>query len=498
MERRKTAAKRPAVKTIRGTLLQCAAVILVLCILIFIAFSVIVSVINHRASMISQRISILSWMSSAVVKSDNAIQDYALTGKLTYFKEYDQTISEFGKKIDELSGLVTSTETAQHIVSLSNLYTAYVNAYINFYSNYSSMYRYYSRDYFDYYEQGSSIGEYIQATLQEIQEIEFKNSMENYAALISSTQRFSYVMLGLILAMLLALGFVTFRVGRDITKPLGHLAEDAEAIAHGNLEQPPDVPTDLHEIAVLSDAFTTMAASIRALVEKTQEQAKLEISYREIRYRALLAQVNPHFLFNALTCVCQSAMADGATEAVEMINHISTVLRYSLSNLQQTVSLADELRNVDAYMYLQKMRRGASLELNVRVDNTVDPSSTQFPWMILQPIVENSIVHGFEGLPYTGVIDLHIARDGDLLCITIEDNGRGVSEETVSQLAAGVAISGETDDHVSIGLLNIRDRLSMLYQGQAHFTIARAPSGGTVVAIQTPIRLIQKADQASS
>lgn len=474
--------------TIRGKLSSSMLLILSLCVFLFAAFTIMTSVIDRQTTEISEKIEVLSWMSAAVDRSGSAIRDYALTGDLSYFKAYDEAISEFDSKLEELSRFDSGPETAQRVISLSNLYTAYVNAYINFYSNYSSMYKYYSTDFYAYYEQGEAIGGYIQTTLEEIREIEFRNSTITYSSVIGNIQQFSAIMLAFVLLVIISVLLITYRITRDIAQPISKLAADADEISHGNMEVQTELSSDIHEIQVLSDSFTTMTESIRQLLKKTQEQAQLEISYREIRYQALLAQVNPHFLFNVLTCVSQSALSDGADEAVEMISYISTFLRYSLNNLRQSVSLADELNNVEDYIYLQKMRLGSSVELHLQVDPALDPSNIAFPWMILQPITENCIVHAFESLPYPGEIHLSVDQAEQMIRIIIHDNGCGIPPDELSRIKQQrrEPSAGEGREHVSIGLDNIRERLSAYYRGNASFSIESCPMEGTTVTLRVP------------
>ena len=491
---RQDRAARAVIYTIRGKLSSSMLLILSLCAFIFAAFTIMISVIDQQTTEISGKIAVLSWMSSAVDHSGSAIRNYALTGDLSYFKEYDKTISEFDSKLEELSKFSSVPETTQRVISLSNLYTAYVNAYINFYSNYSSMYKYYSTDFYDYYEQGEAIGGYIKSTIEEIREIEFQNSTTTYSRIIHNIQQFSAVMLALVLLVIVSVLFITYRITRDIAQPISKLAANADEIAHGNLEIKAGVPSNLHEIQILSNSFASMTASIQKLLQKTQEQAQLEISYREIRYQALLAQVNPHFLFNVLTCVSQSALSDGADEAVEMISYISTFLRYSLNNLRQSVTLADEVNNVKDYIYLQKMRLGSFLELHLQVDPSLSLSDIEFPWMILQPIVENCIVHAFESLPYPGKIDLQASERNSTIQVTIHDNGCGIPPDKLEQLmhhSRGIPSMGGKE-HLSIGLDNIRERLHAYFRGNVTFLIESQLMEGTTVTIQTPMRSIHE------
>jgi len=201
-------------------------------------------------------------------------------------------------------------------------------------------------------------------------------------------------------------------------------------------------------------------------IAATQLQASLTAS----RLESLRAQLNPHFLFNALNAISVLALKRQHTAVVDNIARLSELLRVSLDNARpQQIPLGEEMRFLDGYLGLVQLRFGDRMVVDRQVPN--ETLGALVPTMILQPLVENAVVHG-AGVRVGGRIAIEVRRDADRLRLTVSDNGPGFAARSTN---------GE-----GIGLRNTRARLEQFY-GSAHtLDMANAPDGGAVVAITIP------------
>lgn len=190
----------------------------------------------------------------------------------------------------------------------------------------------------------------------------------------------------------------------------------------------------------------------------------------------LKAQLQPHFLFNALHTLSAMMHADVA-RADRMLSHLSSLLRMTLGNIgRQEVRLAEEIAYIEAYLAIERERFGEALELRLDIDPGV--LDARVPAQILQPLVENSVHHGFTAAKQSGVIHITAAQAGDSLRISVDDDGRGLA-------------AGRPD---GLGITNTRARLSHLY-GDAHeFSVVAREPRGTRATLKIPLSAARGGD----
>jgi two-component system, LytTR family, sensor kinase len=201
------------------------------------------------------------------------------------------------------------------------------------------------------------------------------------------------------------------------------------------------------------------------------DRAQLRASLSEARLEALQAQLQPHFLFNALHAISTLILDDDKKAANEMISHLSRFLRMTLDNLETpTVPLSVELQFLDAYLRIQKVRFGERLRVSMEIEDAA--RSAGVPNLVLQPLVENSIQHGIGSKPGAGRIVVRAARSDERLRLEVEDDGPGPHNATTTGRGHGLS--------------NVRERLEQLYPGAHDFTLSEIPTGGTLAAITIP------------
>ena len=195
-----------------------------------------------------------------------------------------------------------------------------------------------------------------------------------------------------------------------------------------------------------------------------------EADLMKAQLQLLRMQMQPHFLFNTLNSISALIETD-PTAAEEMIADLSLMLRTSLKEgVQQEVPLCEELEITKAYLRIQERRLGPRL----RTDLSIEPGvlDALVPGMVLQPLVENAIIHGIQPLPRTGILEIRAERENGTLRILVRDDGLGLPP----------------DYHEGLGLANIRKRLTQLYGEKQLFRVDRASGAGTEVEVQLPYR----------
>jgi two-component system LytT family sensor kinase len=214
-------------------------------------------------------------------------------------------------------------------------------------------------------------------------------------------------------------------------------------------------------------------------LEREAEQLRARLT--SARLEALRMQLNPHFLFNTLHTI--STMAGRDPEGIQKATaRLSDLLRYALSTAdQQEVPLEEELDVLDSYLEIQKLRLGDRLSVSV----DVDPAARRalVPTLLLQPLAENAVKHGFEGRDEAGHLSVTATREEDRLVLRVADDGCGVSDETLDALAA----DGAPDEGLGLGTL--AERLDGLYGDAAALHFEAPDEGGLCVCIRLPFRV---------
>ncbi len=235
---------------------------------------------------------------------------------------------------------------------------------------------------------------------------------------------------------------------------------------------------------IRSQHLQRIAAQTQArLIEEIKVRTELEEALKFMELKALQSQVNPHFLFNTLTTIAGVALFEDAEETNDLLQAMSRLLRYSLRMIGQSVSLSEELNNVDDYLAIQRVRFGSRIAVDIRVnENTL---TTQIPVLTLQPIVENAIIHGLESLE-EGHLSLTADREGEYVVIKVSDNGVGIARERLQQLAENKADSTGRSHTTGIGLSNVHKRLQHFFGVSCGCIIESELGQGTCIILTIP------------
>lgn len=221
------------------------------------------------------------------------------------------------------------------------------------------------------------------------------------------------------------------------------------------------------------------------LIEEMKVRMSLEKSLRDAELKVLKSQVNPHFLFNALNTISSLSMLEQAEKTTEVIFSLSDMLRYTIKNeIDHMVTLKQELSYVHRYLAIQKIRMGEKLQFDIKVDPALE--NLRMPFMILQPIVSNSIDHGIYDKDQ-GHIRIWSEEGEKAVYLMVEDDGVGMDKEQIHEILNGSYVA-TSEQRLSngIGLINADKRLLHQFGGLYRLRIDSEPGHGTRVTITIP------------
>ena len=277
-------------------------------------------------------------------------------------------------------------------------------------------------------------------------------------------------------AVLLAALVSSIVISRALSRPLKGLSR-----AMRQFEKNADTFTyapvgGAREVQELSESFGHMVVKVQHLMETVRRE---EINLRKTELKALQAQINPHFLYNTLDSIAWMCEQGRNDEAVQMVNALAQLFRISISRGHELIPIRSELRHAESYLKIQKHRY--KNQFSYRFD--VDESCLDFLCnkITLQPIIENAIYHGINGLVDEGEIVITLRADGSDVVFTVADNGVGMEEEQIQAI-----LRKERSDHTGIGIKNVNDRLKIYFGEGYGITIDSEPDVGTTVTIRMP------------
>lgn len=227
--------------------------------------------------------------------------------------------------------------------------------------------------------------------------------------------------------------------------------------------------------------------------EKIDKTKILELSKKQAQYLALQNQINPHFLYNTLEGMRSEAVCAGIDSVANMAEALATFFRYTISNIDRIVTLEDELSNVDNYYTIQKYRFGNKLQMHVDYGEDLSILGFKLPKLILQPIVENSVYHGIENKLGQGTVNIKIEYTNKRLLIKVSDNGMGMEKDLLEELNNKLLTNSIEDITESgkrkggIAILNVNNRIKLLYGEEYGVFIQSMKNAGTDVQIVLPI-----------
>ncbi|MDP3305613.1 MAG: sensor histidine kinase [Erysipelotrichaceae bacterium] len=235
-----------------------------------------------------------------------------------------------------------------------------------------------------------------------------------------------------------------------------------------------------NEIGLLENGYNLLMVRIRNLID---QEYKSEIELKNAQLKALQAQINPHFLYNTLQMMGGIALANNVQEIYSIANTMADMFRYSISGGSDLVSINDEIKHTENYLYIQKLRFQNRIQVDLFLDESI--SNVLIPKFTLQPLVENAFEHGLSKRTEGGKLVIGVKETKDHLEVTVWDNGEGMDEEQTESLMEQIRnhnplVPGQ---NFGIGLKNVNARLRLLFSDDYKFEINSKPREFTEVKL---------------
>lgn len=297
-------------------------------------------------------------------------------------------------------------------------------------------------------------------------------------------------------------GFVCLIVGGilaayfsyHLTRPLDNLLRKMKLVEQGDFKQSVMVTRD-DEIGRLSRGFNRMVEQIDRLVH---EVYILGLKEKEAELAALQSQINPHFIYNTLESINMLARQRKTEEVPEMVTALGRLIRSSVDQKSRLISLYEELETAESYVRIQKLRMGPRLEVIFEVEEELLNCSV--PRLILQPLIENAILHGIGGQEQGGTVWISAVRFEKDMLLTVRDDGKGMTEAELTSLRLCIseayrmgavevnAPQPEVRQGNGVALINIHQRLGLIFGWDYGLDIDASPGQGTAFTLMIPLR----------
>lgn len=275
-----------------------------------------------------------------------------------------------------------------------------------------------------------------------------------------------------------------FVLPNNIYRKVELIINKMRQVADGDMEVKEHIKGN-DEFYIIDKYFNEMVSKLNILIKENYIK---EIEKRQAKLDALQFQINPHFLYNTLASINAMAAVRGDDDITQMTEKLGDMFRYNMSSVNEHVSLADEIKHIENYIHIEKIRFGNKLNIFIDTNGMENCSVIRF---ILQPIVENAIKHGFKNLKREGFIEVLAYKENDELIISISDDGVGIPKRKVEELNSYFmtnSVESQKDYHSSIGLRNVNSRIKLTYGVEYGINIMSQKGVGTEVILNLPCR----------
>lgn len=333
--------------------------------------------------------------------------------------------------------------------------------------------------------------QYLQDYASRLTKAAVEGSADYYEEQIPLLGRMPYTLTAITLISVIVLILVCRAMTGSIIKTLSELAAASRGIEQNDFMEPDVVWNGQDEMGQLVHSFNRMKHAtkdyVQALEDKRSmeerlyqqeiERANLEQRFSFAQLQLIKSQMNPHFLFNTLNMITRMSKIEEAPVTEEMLIAMSNLLRYSLRTTEPFTPLNQELKVLEDYLYIQKKRFGDRISWKIACQ--VQAERMEVPVFLIQPLVENAVIHGISEKEEGGSICVEITEQGEGLQIVVEDTGIGMKPDKLEQIRQAML---ERGSGLGIGLGNIYRRISAYYE-QGEVAIDSQDQGGTVVRI---------------
>ncbi len=468
-------------------------------IMVFIVNVILITAINsmsHEMDMVYQENLQLNELAVALTNVQDTMTNYLNTKTSDSLENYYRSEQIYSQMAQELNDDITGSSFGRmerNIKYMSEKYLDIVSQTIEAKRG-RNVEKYNARN-----ENAVAMYDYISTYIYSLNNEQFKSNSENYSKLSETFRLFEAVSMIVLFIVIVGNVGVIVRLTGTVIKPLKKLAISADEVAKGNFDTELMEIQSQDEIGVVTRAFNQMVVSLRLYIERVRQSMEIERALKEkelmmethlkdAQLKYLQAQINPHFLFNTLNAGAQLAMMEGADRTYAYVQNMAEFFRYNVKKGEETVTIQEEMELVDSYIYILNVRFSGDIHYEKKVDKSL--LNVEMPSMILQPIVENCINHGIREMAGEGKIRLSVYRIDDVVCISVKDNGIGMSQEAIDKVLSGTYRDEElAADSNGIGMDNVIARLKLFTETDDVMAIvSEGKDQGTEIIIYLQMR----------
>lgn len=271
---------------------------------------------------------------------------------------------------------------------------------------------------------------------------------------------------------------ITYIISWGITNPLHRLSILMKKVPDGNFNIRANIRGN-DEVASLGRSFNIMVEEIDSLITKLKYEYELR---EKLRLEALQAQINPHFLLNTLNGIKWMANINGDVDVGNTIASLGYLLETTIGKNEEMITLSQEIKCIDSYVLLQRMRYGDKFNIEYDIDEKL--LQYKVPCLLLQPIVENSIIHGLRDRDNGGLITVTVKSESGNVIIEVKDNGRGMGSGMLERILQEDNL--QSGRFSNIGVKNVNERIKLTYGQQYGINIVSRENWGTIVSMKLP------------
>ena len=291
-----------------------------------------------------------------------------------------------------------------------------------------------------------------------------------------ATNLFQWIIL-LIFAILFVILWFAMKFSGSITRPLREMAEAMDTASCNKFSNRLTIKSS-DEVGQLAQHFNEMQAEIQDLIDNVYQQKLLQ---KEAEFQMLQAQINPHFIYNVLDSISWTARSHQLDEMADMVSSFSKLLRLSISR-RTAITVREELDCIQNYLFIQKVRYKDRITALIDVDPVLQ--DLIIPKLILEPLVENAVVHGLESKEEKGMILLIGEMEEQTVTFTIKDNGVGIPNDRIQEIMQKQA---QTDSvHTGLGIMTVHQRIQHVYGTEFGVSIESTVGVGTKIYVRFP------------
>lgn len=306
-------------------------------------------------------------------------------------------------------------------------------------------------------------------------------SAANQSVYMKEIKHNAYIIVFVGLLLLFVTILLLWELSRQLINSINTVVSSMRVAGAGDLSTRIEISEKMSlEIENVALQFNETLGKLVCALEKEKEATDKQ---RKAEIRALEAQINPHFLYNTLDTINWMAIDRGEFDISNAIGSLANILRYAITDSNGTVCIRDEIEWLKKYIYLQQFRLKNKFVRVIEV--APELLDVKIHKLLLQPFIENAIIHGFNGEQDEYILEVYISREKNYLVIIIRDNGSGMSSDLVNRINNGQTIKTEGKNH--IGMDNAIMRLNMYCEGQAKVMVTSEINKGTEVKLILPI-----------